>query len=176
MDENFHHTNFSLFYTPVQPCDCGSGSRQACCGRLHGLFGSSAGMSCQSIFLISVLNEQSNPQRWCPAGRWEKELAWYRGAECLRLTREVGFLVKGSTPKYLRGFKTGCYTTPTLQNINNKLYFFRCECDTVKYHLFHKLVYENKSITRGVDGPYLCKWFILGHDSFHCWFLNEVWH
>lgn len=36
-------------------------------------------------------------------------------------------------------------------------------------------MYENESITRGVWWWFVKQWFILGHDSFHCWFLNEVW-
>lgn len=102
---------------------------------------SSAGRSRQSITLISV--RKSRQSDVVPAG----------GAECLRLTELL-------TLKHLQ---EGSKQAAIQHQMNNKLYFYR---RTEIHHLFHKLMYEMSTTTRFHD-PYLCKWFILGHNSFH---------
>lgn len=127
----------------------------------------SAGVSRQSILLISVLNEQSNPRRRTADAEIRSSHDTDRGAECLRLTERLAFKSKVQLQNTSEGSKQAAIQHQ-LHRYEYKQYFFRYECDMVKYIIyFTGLCMKSSPLPEVFDGPYMCKWFLLGHDSFH---------
>lgn len=140
-----------LLHTPVPPCDHRSGSQQACCDRLHGLF-ESLGLQWECLFNLFSFLLCLTIKAICDSGvlsdTQRRSLRdTNEGAECLRLR------TKGSTAKILQRVQQRLlYNTHSTDiNINCISLVWHGEI----YNLFHKLMYENESISGGIHGPFL---------------------